>query len=161
MTVAVQTPINAYTSNGSASSYNFTFPDFLNSQILVIVTSPLGVGYTLILGTDYSVSGLNASGDPASAGTVNLINSGQAWLTGGNLTTGWSIIIQSNFPIAQTTSIRNAGDFYRSSLEDALDYLTYLIQQNGVSGMTLTDIVTGYVYRLEMINGVLSQVRIS
>ena len=161
MTVAVNSPVNAYTSNGSAAAFAFTFPVFVNTQVLVIVTSPAGVGYTLALGTDYSVSGLNAAGDPASTGTVNLISAGQAWLTGGNLTTGWQIIIQSNFPIQQTTSFRNGGDFYRDALEDALDYIVYLLQQQGVSGTTLTDIVTGYVYRLEMINGVLSQVRIS
>ena len=161
MTVAVNVPVNAYTSTGIASSFAFTFPIFDNTQVLVIVTSPAGTGYTLALGTDYTVSGLNASGDPASAGTVNLVSAGQAWLTGGNLTTGWTIIIQSNFPIAQTTSFRNGGDFYRDALENALDYIVYLLQQQNVSGITLTDVVTGYVYRLEMISGVLSQVRIA
>ena len=161
MTVAVGTPLNAYTSNGSAASFAFTFPVFNNTQVLVVVTSPAGVGYTLALGTDYSISGLNAAGDPASTGSVDLISAGQAWLTGGDLTTGWTIIIQRNFLIEQTTSFRNGGDFYRDALEDALDYIVYLLQQNQVSGITLTDVVTGYVYRLEMINGVLSQVRIS
>jgi hypothetical protein len=161
MTVAVGTPLNAYTSNGSASSFAFTFPVFDNTQVLVVVTSPAGTGYTLTLGTDYTVSGLSPAGDPASAGTVNLVNAAQAWLTGANLTTDWIITIQRNFLIEQTTSFRNGGDFYRDALEDALDYIVYLIQQNQISGITLTDIVTGYVYRLEMINGVLSQVRIS
>ena len=161
MTVAVGSPLNAYVSNGSSAAFNFTFPVFNSRQVLVLVTSPAGTGYTLALGTDYTVSGLNAAGDPASSGTVNLVNSGQAWLTGGNLTTGWTIIIQSNFPIAQTTSIRNGGDSYRSALENALDYITYLLQQNQVSAMTVTDVVTGYVYRMEMINGVWSQVRIA
>ena len=161
MTVAVGTPLNAYLSNGSASTFNFTFLVYDNTQPLVIVVSPTGTGYTLILNTDYTVSGLSPAGDPASAGTINLINASQAWLTGANLTTGWTIIIQRNFLIQQTTSFRNGGDFYRSALENALDYITYLLQQNQISASTLTDTVTGYVYRLEMINGVLTQVRIS
>lgn len=161
MTVAVNSPINSYIGTGLSNSFPFTFPVFNSSQILVIITSPTGTGYTLVLGTDYSVSGLNAAGSPASQGTVGLINASQAWLTGANLTTGWTIIIQSNFPIAQTTSIRNQGDFDRAALENALDYIIYLLQQNSISSVTLTDIVTGYVYRLEMINGILSQVRIA
>ena len=161
MTVAVNSPVNSYLGNGASNSFAFTFPVFVASQLLVIITSPTGTGYTLVYGTDYTVSGLNAAGEPASTGTVVLVNASQAWMTGANLTTGWTIIIQSNFPIAQTTSIRNQGDFDRASLEDALDYITYLLQQNSVSSVTLTDTVTGFVYRLEIINGVLSQIRIA
>lgn len=130
MTVAAGTPINSYVGNNSASAFSFTFPVFLSSQIVVTaVLASTGATATLILGTDYSVTGLNPSGDPASSGSISLINAGQAWLSSGNLATGYTLVIQSSFAYSQTTSIRNQGDFYRSALEDALDTLEYQIQQ--------------------------------
>lgn len=130
MTVAAVSPINSYVGNGGASSFAFTFPVFLSSQLLAtIVYTSTGATTTLVLGTDYNVTGLNASGDPASTGTIALINSSQAWLSAGNLATGYTLVVQSNFALAQTTSIRNQGDFYRSALENAIDTLEYQIQQ--------------------------------
>lgn len=130
MTVAVVSPINSYVGNASASSFSFTFPVFLSSQILVtFVVTATGATTTGVLGTDYTVSGLNASGDPATTGSITLINSSQAWLSSGNLNTGWTLVIQANFALSQTTSIRNQGDFYRAALENALDTLEYQIQQ--------------------------------
>ncbi len=165
MTVAANNPINEYVGDDSTNTFPFTFPVFNSSQILVSVASEGGELDTLDLGTDYLVSGLNAAGDPASSGTITLVNSGQAWLNSGNLATGWVITIQSNFAYAQTTSLRNQGDFYRSALENALDNLEYQIQQMqmliGIGNVTLVDIVTGYTYRLIMVNGILSQQRIS
>lgn len=129
MTLAANSPINSYVGTSGANTYAFTFPVFTQSQILVSVVSPAGVTTTLVLGTDYTVTGLNPGGDPASTGSIVLVNSGQAWLTGGNLTTSWKLVIQINVPLAQTTSFRNQGDFYRSALENALDYLDMQIQQ--------------------------------
>lgn len=131
MTLAANVPINGYVGNSGANTYAFTFPVFTQSQISVSVTSPSPdfTLYNLVIGTDYTVTGLNASGDPASTGSIVLVNSSQAWLTGGNLITGWALVIQINVPYAQTTSIRNQGDFYRSALEDALDYDVMQIQQ--------------------------------
>lgn len=165
MVVAANSPINTYLGTGGTNTYPFTFPVFDSSQILVSVVGPATAIETLVLDTDYLVSGLSASGDPASAGNITLINAGQAWLTGGNLTDGWTLTVQSNFPLAQTTSIRNQGDFYRSALENALDNLEYQIQQIQMlidtGQLTLTDIITGSTYRLLMVNGVLSTQQIS
>lgn len=176
MTVAANNPINSYVGNSGASSYPFTFPVFLSSQILVTVTSPAAVTTILGLGTDYSVVGLNPSGDPASTGSISLINASQAWLTAGNLTTGWTLTIQSNFPYSQTTSYRNQGDFYRASLENSLDNIEYQIQQLSMyilsiatgGGATivqpviiLLDTVNGNSYQLLMVNGVLSTQQVS
>lgn len=131
MTLAAASPINSYVGNGGANTYAFTFPVFLNTQFSVTVTgpTPLFTQYALALGTDYTVSGLNATGVPASTGNIVLVNNGQSWLTGGNLTTGYTLTIQRIVAIAQNASIRNQGDFYQAYIENELDYLTMILQQ--------------------------------
>lgn len=162
MTVAVCTPINSYVGAGSASTFPFSFPVWNQTQFIVTVAPVTpGQGYTLTQGVDYTVSGLNPAGTPASTGSITLINAGQTWLSGNNLATGWILTIIRTLSLSQNTSIRNQGDFYRSSLEDALDYLTMLIQDQATGIFILTDQVTGTQYLMVMINGVLSQIPIT
>lgn len=156
MTVAPSTPINTYTGDGATNSYPFTFEVFLQTQLDVIVVAPDATVYTLDLGTDYTVSGLSPTGGGAMPGSITLVNSGQAWLTSGNLTTDYILTIERTLPIAQTYSIRNQGDYYPEFLENALDYIVMLIQQNENNQLVLTDTVTGRTYQLLMVNGVLS-----
>lgn len=130
---------------------------------MLVTVAPVtpGQGYTLTEGVDYTVSGLNPAGTPASTGSITLINAGQAWLSGNNLATGWILTIIRALALSQNTSFRNQGDFYRSSLEDALDYLTMLIQDEASGIFILTDQVTGIQYLMIMINGVFSQTPIT
>lgn len=162
MTVAVCTPINSYVGAGSANTFPFAFPVWNSGQFLVTVapTTP-GQGYTLTLGVDYSVTGLNPAGTPATVGSITLINAGQLWLSGNNLATGWILTIVRTLSLTQNTSIRNQGDFLRGSLEDALDYLTMLIQDESTGIFILTDQVTQSQYLMVMINGVFSQIPIT
>ena len=129
MTLANTPIINTYAGTGGANSYSFSFPVFNSSDIAVVVTSPTGIVYTLALATDYVVSGLNPAGAPPTTGSITLVNSSQAWLTGGNLTSGWTISIERIVSLSQSTSIRNQGDFYQETIESALDYLTMICQQ--------------------------------
>lgn len=162
MVLAANVPVNSFVGNGSANAFSFTFPIFNQTHLLVSVINTLnGSAQTLTLATDYTVSGLNPSGEPASTGTVTLVSAGQGWLSGGNLATGWTLAIILNVPLAQTFSFRNQGDFYRTSIENALDYEMMCNQQLQSAGYVLTDIVTGSTYRLIMVNGVLSQIQIS
>lgn len=162
MTVAVCTPINSYVGNGSANTFPFVFPVWNQGQFIVTVapTTP-GVGYQLTPGVDYTTSGLSPAGTPAQEGAITLVNAGQAWLSGNNLATGWILTIVRTLALVQATSIRNQGDFYRSSLEDALDYLTMLIQDQATGTFILTDQVTQQQYLMVMINGVFSQIPIT
>lgn len=162
MTVAVCTPINSYVGAGSANTFPFIFPVWNQAQITVTV-APItpGTGYQLTQGVDYTVSGLNPAGTPAAQGSITLINAGQIWLSGNNLATGWILTIVRTLSLTQNTSIRNQGDFYRSSLEDALDYLTMLIQDQSTGTFILTDQVTNQNYLMVMINGVFSQIPIT
>lgn len=162
MTVAATTPVNQYLGNGGSNSFSFTFPVFNPSQLTVSVNGA-SLSQALVLGVDYSVSGLNAAGNPASTGNIVLINAGQSWLSGGNLAVGYTITIIRSVPYSQTTSIRNQGDFYRASLEDALDILEMQIQQLSVmqNNPIYTDIVTGFTYQIVFANGVLSAQRLT
>lgn len=137
MTVALAVPFNSFVGNGSANAFPFTFPVFSSSQLLVTVTDASGNVTTLNLATDYTVTGLNAAGTPASTGTVTLVNAGQLWLSGGNLATGYTLVIGFNGTYAQTYSIRNQGDFFRWFLEDALDYTMMVTQKLGTTALIL------------------------
>lgn len=167
MTVAAQSPINTYIGDGSTSSFSFSFPVFNSSQILVEVTNSSGTT-ALILGTDYTVSGLNVAGTPASAGSISLINSSQAWLSSGKLASGYTLSIQANFSYEQDTSIRNQGSYLPEVIEDAFDNLEYQIQQLALAvtnlqtgaiitypnpSTILTDTVTGKTFQLQVTNG--------
>lgn len=179
MTVAVASPVNNFIGTGGASSYPFTFPVFTSSQITATVTNPTtGIVTSLTQGVDYNVTGLNPAGTPATTGNVSLINASQSWLTGGNLTTAWTLSVSRILALAQTYSIRNQGDFYRWFLEDALDTLIMIIQQqqaqlnnllttpgsaNLIVGgvLTLADTKNGHVYKLVATNGLIQLVPLS
>lgn len=178
MTLANTPLVNSYVGNGGANNYSFSFVAFSQSDITVVVTSPAGVVFNLILGTDFTVAGLNPAGGPASSGSITLVNNSQAWLTAGNLTTGWSISLTRIVSLSQLSSIRNQGDFYQEFLENALDYLMMVCQQlqqsiaapvipvsltsvtgdititSGGSGLIVTDQATGKQYRLMVQNGI-------
>ncbi|WP_338507134.1 hypothetical protein VRB95_10985 [Erwinia aphidicola] len=115
MTVASEINHNQYVGNGVTTSFDYGFRIFKNSHLLVQVSDLDGVITTLVLGTDYMVSGVGASG-------------GKVVLTA-PLSTGWAISIDRNLPIVQETDLRNQGTFYAETHEDAFDYLTMLIQR--------------------------------
>lgn len=115
MTVASEINHNQYVGNEVTTSFDYGFRIFKNSHLLVQVSDLDGVITTLVLGTDYTVTGVGASG-----GKVVLTTP---------LATGWAISIDRNLPIVQETDLRNQGTFYAETHEDAFDYLTMLIQR--------------------------------
>lgn len=131
MTLAAAGTTVSYVGNGSANAFSFPFLVFLQTHLSVTISapSPSTTVYTLNLGTAFTVSGLSPIGIPAQVGSITLVNSGQAWLTGANLSTGYVLTISRVVPLAQTYSIRNQGDFYREFLENSLDYITMELQQ--------------------------------
>lgn len=163
MTLSTTTNFNTYTGNGGSSVFAFTYPVFLSSNIVVTVEDSAGTITTLVLGIDYSIQGLVTGGGLAATGTITLINSGQAWLTAGNLSTGYTITISRIVPLTQATSLRNQGDFFPEVIENELDNLVMQMQQLqqqitafGAGGLIFTDIITGSTYRLIIVNGVLA-----
>lgn len=163
MTISTTTNFNSYTGNGGTSIYAFTFPVFNPGDIVVAVEDPNGALSTLVLTTDYTIQGLVSGGGLSATGTITLVSAGQAWLTGGNLTTGYILTISRIVPLKQQTSLRNQGDFFPEVIENELDNLVMQIQQLqqqitafGSGGLIFTDIVTGSTYRLIIVNGVLA-----
>lgn len=124
MTLAAETNRNDYVGNGSTNTYSYSFRIFEDSDLTVTVRDTNNAETTLTLTTDYTVTGAGSA-----SGTIVLVSSGQAWLTGGNLTTNYSLTIRRIRPLTQTTDIRNLGDFYPEVHEDAFDHQTMLNQQ--------------------------------
>lgn len=171
MTLAAESPTVTYIGDGSANAFSFPIPTYTQADLAVSVVNTgvdPQVTSDLVLGTDYTVSGLNAAGAPASAeAVVTLVNNSQAWLTAGNLSTGYDLVIQRIVAISQETSIRNQGDFYPEDFENSLDYLTMICQQlqdeiNAIQAgsqvvqpsIILTDTADGHTYRMISTNGV-------
>lgn len=127
MSLTSSTNRNDYTGNDAVDTYSYTFRIFAQDDLLVTVrNTSTEVESTLTITTDYTVTGV---GD-ASGGTVVLVNSGQAWLDGdGDLATGYVITIRRVVDVVQETDIRNQGDFFPETHEDAFDYLTMIDQQ--------------------------------
>lgn len=115
MTVASELNHNQYIGNGQTTSFDYGFRIFKNSHLLVQVSDLDGAITTLVLGTDYTVTGVGAIG-----GKVVLTNP---------LAAGWAISLDRNLPIVQETDLRNQGTFYAETHEDAFDYLTMLVQR--------------------------------
>jgi hypothetical protein len=126
MSLGSATSRNNYTGNGAVSTYSYTFKIFEESDLLVTVRNTLDVETTLVLTTDYTVAGEGLT----AGGSISLVNSGQAWLTAGKLTTGYVISIRRVRPLTQETDIRNQGSFFPETHEDAFDHLVMIGQQH-------------------------------
>lgn len=108
-----------YTGTGSVNTYPFAFKVFQASDLLAQQTDTSGNITTLVLTTNYSVT-LNADQNASPGGSI-VLNS--------NLPSGYKLILSSQVPELQGTSITNNGGFYPQVVENALDYLTILTQQ--------------------------------
>lgn len=125
MTILSSNSRMSYTGNGATSTYSFTFKIFNQDDLLVTVRHPTtGAETTLTITTDYTVT-LNANG----TGSITLVNASQAWLTAGNLTTSWKLVIRRVVDLVQETDIRNQGTFFPEDHENAFDYQVMLAQQ--------------------------------
>lgn len=116
MTVSTEVDHNDYTGNGVTTAFPYTFRVFKKSDLVVTVLDLSQNMTTLILDTDYTVSGAGG-------------------YTGGNVTltsplaSGWQISIARQLPVTQETDLRNQGKFFAEVHEDVFDRLTMLLQQ--------------------------------
>ncbi|PRZ51230.1 hypothetical protein BX589_12071 [Paraburkholderia fungorum] len=104
--------------NGVATSFPYKFLIPNQSQLMVIVTDPLGNQTTLTV-AQYSVSGINSP----NGGAVTYP------LSGSPLPALWSITILRTLPIVQLTDIVNQSGFFPDVVESAMDYQTMTQQQ--------------------------------
>ena len=105
--------------NGVNAAFPFTFKVFLSSEVLVTYLNAAGSEQALTLGTDYTVA-LNTDQNAAPGGNVTLL-----WTPA----FGTYITLTSQVTNTQNLALTNAGGFYPTSINDALDRVVIEIQQ--------------------------------
>lgn len=125
MSISSTTCRNNYTGTSLLHAYSYSFYILDEDDLTVTVATAAGVETTLTKTTDYTVSGVGA----ANGGTVTLVNAAQAWLTSGELTTGYKLTIRRVMDLTQTADIRNQGEFFPETHEDVFDTLVMQVQQ--------------------------------
>lgn len=104
--------------NGLTTSFDFSFPVPLASELFVYYTDSTGA-ITLIPSSQYTVTGIGT----ANGGAVTYP------LSGSPIATGTSLTIQRVVPYVQLTDLVNQSGYYPNVVENALDYLTMQTQQ--------------------------------
>lgn len=108
-----------FSGNGSTTAFPFAFKVFQASDVLVVQTDTTPADTTLVLDTNYTVS-LNANQDANPGGTVNMVTAPPS---------GYLLTIGSDLPQLQSVTLTNNGGFYPTVINNALDYMTILVQQ--------------------------------
>ncbi|MGX1353363.1 hypothetical protein AB7M49_006984 [Bradyrhizobium elkanii] len=117
MTVASETNLSGpYNGNGVTTVFDYEFRIVDEAHLAVIKTAADGTQSTLTLNSDYTVSGVGASG-------------------GGQITmavapaTGTTITIVRDVPFTQETDLENQGPYFAETIEAALDLSVMRDQQ--------------------------------
>ncbi|WP_262017010.1 hypothetical protein [Serratia liquefaciens] len=116
MTVSTEISREEYTGNGVTTDFDYRFRVFSADELVVSVADTTENISTLVLNTDYTVTGVGSR----TGGKVKLVNP---------LANAWRISIERDLPVTQETDVRNQGNFFPEVHEDAWDKLTMLIQQ--------------------------------
>ncbi|MEX9584508.1 hypothetical protein [Proteus vulgaris] len=116
MTVSTELSHEEYVGNGVTTDFDFRFRIFESRHLIVVVADEDGNETTLKNGTDYTIVG---------AGSYH----GGKVVLNKPLARGWTILLERDLPVVQETDLRNQGKFFAEVHEDALDYLTMLIQK--------------------------------
>lgn len=106
-----------YVGNGIADTFSYEFRVANKNQLSVFETDDQGVKTELTVDTDYTVNDVGED----TGGTINRL--------AGALPTGYTWYIRSNYQATQDTSFRSQGAFFPKLHENAMDKLTFLIQQ--------------------------------
>ena len=129
-----------YLSAGSETAFDYDFPIFASTDLVVMLTTAAGVISTLSEGTDYTVTGVGVE----AGGTVVPVvtpTSGDLWT------------IYGDTAEKRTTDFTTAGDFLAATLNKELDLIVQMLQQNERNitrslRMTITD--TGDIAGMEL-----------
>lgn len=116
-TVALETATVSYTGSGTTGPFTVPFYFLEDSHLLVVKeTIATGVRATLVLTTEYTVSGA----DDSAGGTVTLIAS---------LSSAYKLHVERNVPITQTSAYPRNDPFPAATHERAVNKLTMIDQQ--------------------------------
>jgi len=128
MSVSTTATSQSFTSTGG-TTYPITAFSFFDSTELLVVKKSGGVSTTLVLGTDYSVTG--GAGSTGNVITTTAIPSGV------------TLIVSRVTSKTQLTSYTTGDRFPASAQEKALDRLTMIAQENGQNSIPNTTTTSG------------------
>jgi hypothetical protein len=148
-TVTVETARVQYNCNGTTTAYTYPFEILANDDLLAITATSAGVESTLVLNTDYTVTGAGSS-----SGTLTLT-------AGSKCPSGSTLTMLRNIELQQQTDYVDGAAFSAESLEGAIDKQMLIIQQqeeklarvpmlpksSTLSGVTLDNPVAGEYLR--------------
>lgn len=118
-TVPSSTAFLQYTYSGAALPVTFVFQ---NTTDLLVLDSKSSPPVTLVLNSDYSVSG-----GAGSTGSISIIPGGTNGVQAGDI-----ITILRSVPLTQTTNFSNTGPLTAAMIGQSLDKLTQITQQQAV-----------------------------
>lgn len=116
MSISSETSRNDYTGTGAVSTYSYGFRIYDEAHLLVTKVTAAGVVSTLVLNTDYTVTGVR----DATGGTIVLTTA---------LASGADLTIRRVLPLTQTTDIRNQTSYFPEMHEDTFDRCVMIDQQ--------------------------------
>jgi len=106
-----------YNGNGVADTFSYTFRITDKTEVSVYETDDVGVETLLTVDSDYTVNDIGNN------------NGGTIVRKAGALPLNYQWFIRSNYEETQQTSFNSQGAFFPDLHEDAMDKLTFLIQQ--------------------------------
>lgn len=117
-TISIETSRVQYTCNGTTVAYTYPFEIIEDSDIIAVKTDSTGAETTLVLNTDYAVSGAGSS----TGGTLTLT-------AGSKCASGYTLTILRDIPLTQETDYVDGDAFSAESFESALDKEMLINQQ--------------------------------
>lgn len=118
MTVSSTANIVVYDGNGATTTFDYTFLIPAADDAVITYTDTAGVE-TVLNSNQYSITGIGSD----AGGTVTYP------LSGSPIANATFLSIRRELPLVQETDLVNQDGFYPEVVEDALDYVTMLIQQ--------------------------------
>jgi hypothetical protein len=114
---AGQSGVTYHTGNGTASTFDYEFKITAEADLKVTQTDTNKIDTLLVLGTDYTVSGVGNN----AGGAITLV--------AGPLASGYTLTIEDNVEISQLTPFGNQSAFYANLHEDSYDKNTRIARK--------------------------------
>lgn len=119
MTIPANTaPVSTYIGNNTTFQFPFYFRMIIPADLIVSAVVGTAAPVILVQGVDYSYT---FNSFPQLGGQVSLIGLGQTWMTGANLKTGATLVIQFMVSPSQLFKFRDWGPLAPLQVEQAFD----------------------------------------